>query len=195
MTKTITSPSGKILHLVATRQTTMESDTTIKAIKISRQSDNINAFLDAIAESEGTYGKGDNGYNVLVGGSLFESYADHPARKIYIRSLNIKSSAAGRYQIMSDNWYGKHGHPETGLKMQLKLSDFSPESQEKAARALLKRRHAYDLIKEGKIRTALATTALKFEWASLPGAGYGQHENGLDTILSYYKQHGGILTD
>ena len=29
---------------------------------------NRNAFLSAIAKAEGTYGRGDDGYNVLVGG-------------------------------------------------------------------------------------------------------------------------------
>jgi hypothetical protein len=45
MSKTLTSPSGKTLHLVATRKTTMESDTTIKQIRTRKR---IVKFCDAL---------------------------------------------------------------------------------------------------------------------------------------------------
>ena len=61
----------------------------------------IKAFLDLIAFSEGTKGKGDNGYNVIVGGDLFSDYTDHPRKKVYIKSIDNYSTAAGRYQILS----------------------------------------------------------------------------------------------
>ena len=35
---------------------------------------NLKAFLDMIAVSEGTQDHGDDGYNVIVGGDLFEGY-------------------------------------------------------------------------------------------------------------------------
>ncbi len=60
---------------------------------------NQKAFLDMISISEGTYGKGDNGYNVIVGGALWEhGYADHPRVLVDFPKLGIKSTAAGRYQ-------------------------------------------------------------------------------------------------
>lgn len=108
---------------------------------------------------------------------------------------NLYSTAAGRYQIMRFNWYGKKDDPKTGLKMQLNLKDFSPESQDVAAIALLKRRKAYDLILQGKIKTAFRTTTLNQEWASFPGAGYDQLEHGIDQILKWYKDFGGLITD
>ena len=36
---------------------------------------NRKAFLDMIAHSEGTAGHGDDGYNVMVGGKLFDDYS------------------------------------------------------------------------------------------------------------------------
>ena len=49
---------------------------------------NIVAFLSTIAVSEGTFGEGDNGYNVLAGGKLFEGYADHPRVQMHIEVTN-----------------------------------------------------------------------------------------------------------
>lgn len=64
--------------------------------------DNRKAFLNMIAFSEGTstIEGSDNGYNVLVGGTLFDSYADHP-RKLVVINSKLKSTAAGRYQLLS----------------------------------------------------------------------------------------------
>jgi len=30
-------------------------------------------------------------------------------------------------------------------------------------------------------------------WASLPGAGYGQHENSVDKLIAAYKAAGGVV--
>ena len=81
---------------------------------------NRKAFLTMIATAEGTAKLGDNGYNVLVGGSLFTGYADHPRKAVYLPKYKIKSTAAGRYQILS-RYY-------TFYKKLLKLKDFSPAS-------------------------------------------------------------------
>ena len=66
---------------------------------------NVCAFLDLIAWSEGTDNgrqpTKDRGYDVVVGGGLFDSYDDHPRRLISLPALGIKSTAAGRYQILS----------------------------------------------------------------------------------------------
>ncbi|MBE0437784.1 MAG: hypothetical protein IBX56_18520, partial [Methylomicrobium sp.] len=41
----------------------------------------IDAFLDMIAYAEGTVRFGsENGYNVIVGGSTFDDYKDHPRK-------------------------------------------------------------------------------------------------------------------
>lgn len=159
---------------------------------------NIKAFLDTIAKSEGTYDLGENGYNVMVTGKLFKDYLDHPfthSTKAFHVSGNLYSTASGRYQIMRNNWYGVKEDFKTGLKYQLGLTNFSPDNQDIAAIALLKRRNAYKLIAQGKIRTAFRTTSLNKEWASFPGAGYKQKEHKIEKILSWYKKFGGTLTD
>lgn len=58
---------------------------------------NVLAFLDMLAWSEGTstIRGSDNGYNVVVGGGLFNGYADHPRLKVYLPRYKVYSTAAG----------------------------------------------------------------------------------------------------
>lgn len=148
----------------------------------SEASINLCAFLDMIALSEGTAWKGDDGYNVLVGGGLFDGYDDHPRQKIEVRP-GLVSTAAGRYQLLSKFF--------DAYKAQLDLPDFSPLSQDKIALQQIKECHAIPLIEAGNIETAIAKCA--HIWASLPGAGYGQHENKLSTLTKAYTDAGGSL--
>ena len=143
---------------------------------------NRQAFLDMISRSEGTFGKGDNGYNVLVGGCLFHSYADHPRKLIQFNS-KIKSTAAGRYQILSRNF--------DYYKKELNLTDFSPAAQDAIAIQLIKECKALADIDAGRINLAIKKCA--HIWASLPGAGYGQHENKLEFLLAAYTKAGGMM--
>lgn len=144
---------------------------------------NLSAFLDMIAVSEGTKGRGDDGYNILVGGSTFSSYAAHPRQRVWIASINDYSTAAGRYQIIWPTW--------VGLKTKLGLPDFSPASQDAAAAELIRQRGALSDVYAGNIASAIAKCSK--EWASLPGAGYGQHENTLNALLAAYQNAGGAL--
>lgn len=145
-------------------------------------SPNLKAFLDMIAESEGTKGKGDDGYNVLVGGSLFNGYTDHPRKVIWI-CQGLASTAAGRYQLLS-RYYDAY-------KKQLGLTDFSPASQDAIAIQQIKERHALEDIEHGYI--AVAINKVKNIWASLPNAGYNQHENNINDLISSYTKFGGTL--
>jgi muramidase (phage lysozyme) len=144
---------------------------------------NRKAFLTMISVSEGTDGHGDNGYNVIVGGALFHDYADHPRVSVDLPRLRIKSTAAGRYQVLAKYF--------DAYKKQLKLPDFSPESQDKIALQLIKECKALDDIDAG--RFAQAVKKCKSRWASLPGAGYGQHENTLARLQLAYVDAGGSL--
>ncbi|EHN8849258.1 glycoside hydrolase family 104 protein [Enterobacter hormaechei] len=148
-------------------------------------SSNMQAFLDMLAWSEGTSRvKGsDNGYNVVVGGSLFTSYADHPRKLISLPKLGIKSTAAGRYQLLS-RYYDAY-------KIQLGLKDFSPASQDEIAIRQIKERRALPDIESGDIKAAI--TKCSNIWASLPGAGYGQHEHELEDLVNKYISYGGAL--
>ncbi|MGN6314622.1 MAG: glycoside hydrolase family 24 protein [Rhodanobacteraceae bacterium] len=159
---------------------------------------NVIAFLDMLATSE--LGANlltpdtDDGYRVIVGSTpmrpiLVSSYASHP--RIEVRTAFGWSDAAGRYQVMAstpdrirtDTWdWASHA---AGVK------DFSPESQDRVAIELVSHRGALDDIKAGRIADALAKC--RQEWASLPGAGYGQRENDRERLVAIYQAAGGKL--
>ena len=44
-----------------------------------------------------------HGYDVIVGGELFTDYSDHP-RKLVTLNPKLKSTGAGRYQLLSPLW-------------------------------------------------------------------------------------------
>jgi muramidase (phage lysozyme) len=69
--------------------------------------------------------------------------------------------------------------------------DFSPEGQHLVAAYLVQHRGAMDAVKAGQFDIALRKCAP--EWASLPRAGYDQHENDLAALRSYYMAAGGTL--
>lgn len=146
---------------------------------------NLKAFLDTIAFSEGTdrppQPTKDRGYDVIVGGGLFRGYDDHPRKLIELPKLGIKSTAAGRYQVLARYF--------DAYKKQLKLPDFSPDSQDKIAIHLIKECKALDDVNAGRVEDAL--TKCKSRWASLPGAGYGQHEHTMAGLVSQYVKAGG----
>jgi muramidase (phage lysozyme) len=141
---------------------------------------NEKAFLDMLAISEGTYGKGDNGYNVLVGGTLFSGYSDHPNILVDL-GHGLKSTAAGRYQLLYRWW--------EPYKKLLNLPDFSPESQDKVALQQIKERNAIDDINSGNIKSAIQKCSNI--WASLPGNDYGQHQNSMTALIEAYTNMGG----
>lgn len=143
---------------------------------------NVCAFLDMIAYSEGTAGRGDDGYNVIVGGALFNDYSHHPDILVALPKLGISSSAAGRGQIIFPTW--------RPLQDQLQLPDFSPLSQDIAMVELIRQRGAYDAVKNGFLEQAI--TLCEKEWASLPGAGYNQPEQKQGVLVAAYTRAGGV---
>ncbi|MDH1442075.1 glycoside hydrolase family 104 protein [Pseudomonas sp. GD03721] len=148
---------------------------------------NVLAFLDMLAWSEGTDHPRqrtlDQGYDVIVGGELFKGYADHPRRLVPLPRLGIKSTAAGRYQLLSRYF--------DAYKKQLGLPDFSPSSQDKIALQQIRERRALPDIQAGRIPEAIEKC--RNIWASLPGAGYGQHEHKLESLIAHYLAAGGVL--
>lgn len=147
------------------------------------------AFLDMLAWSEGTDKPGqptkNRGYDVIVGGSLFASYADHPRKLIDLPRLKIKSTAAGRYQLLARYW--------DAYRKQLGLNDFSPANQDAVALQQIKERGALPLIDRGDIRQAIDRCSNI--WASLPGAGYGQFEHKADALIAKFKAAGGKVNE
>lgn len=152
---------------------------------------NRKAFLSMIAHSEigdALLAGSDNGYNVIVGSTaehpnLFTNYADHPRQPVYIPSLDITSTAAGRYQILARYF--------DAYKKQLHLPDFAHSSQDAIALQMIGECHALRLIDSGEIDHAI--TACSSRWASLPGASYGQHTNKMDDLIAVYLNAGGEL--
>ncbi len=129
-----------------------------------------------------------NGYNVIVGSTpkkplLFNDYTNHPHQLITLNA-KLKSTAAGRYQLL-----GKYFDFYSKL---LGLKDFSPASQDAIAIQQIKERKALADIDAGHFD--LAVWKCKNIWASLPGAGYGQHENNIDVLRNVYVMAGGSLT-
>lgn len=139
---------------------------------------NLRAFLIAIQYAEGTFGK--DGYNKLYGGNLFQDLSKHPNTPT--TKWGITSTAAGAYQILSKTW--------NEIQPKLGLPDFSAASQDKAAVELIRRRKALEDVYAGRFAQAIAKC--RKEWASLPGAGYGQNEKDPKNLLAVYKVAGGI---
>ncbi|MFK3973786.1 glycoside hydrolase family 104 protein [Pseudomonas sp. NPDC087358] len=151
---------------------------------------NVLAFLDMLAFSEGTatsrYTR-DEGYDVIVGGidspNVFTGYGDHPGVLVTVNSKGLKSTAAGRYQLLQRWWMP--------YRKSLALKDFSPVSQDMVAIQQIRERGALPDIMVGHIATAI--DKVSNIWASLPGAGYGQREHKLEDLLARYYAAGGIL--
>ena len=51
----------------------------------------------------GTSETRNHGYDVIAGGELFTDYSDHP-RKLVTLNPKLKSTGAGRYQLLSRWW-------------------------------------------------------------------------------------------
>ena len=150
---------------------------------------NVCAFLDMIAWSElkRLIEVSDNGYNVIVGSTpnnllLFKSYKDHP-RKLVTINEHLKSTAAGRYQLLA-RYYDAY-------KALLNLNDFSPLSQDLIAIQQIRERKALQLIKAGQIEMAIRRCSNI--WASFPGNNYGQHQNSIAQLIAVYEKARGLL--
>jgi len=146
---------------------------------------NVAAVLDAFAWSEigpTLLAITDDGYNCLVGATpshplTFGDYSHHP------RILNraVSSTAAGRYQFLYGTWFA--------LSQKLHLPDFSPLSQDYGCIELI---HECDAIADaaaGYFERVVQKCA--HVWASLPEAGYGQHEQRMADLIESYKRAGG----
>ena len=149
---------------------------------ITSEPNQIVAFLDMLAWSEGTDKPGqptkNHGYDVLVGGGQFEGFADHPRKLVKLRGLGLKSTAAGRYQILARYF--------DAYRKTLALPDFGPLSQDRIAVQMIREQRAYAPLLAGDVETAIARCANI--WASLPGAGYKQHEHKLSDLLDVYER-------
>ena len=142
---------------------------------------NVQAFLKAIRLGEGT--SDELGYYRIVGGGEFSDDSAHPKIKVYISRYDVHSTAAGAYQIIWPTW--------SGLCKQYDFPDFSPESQDEAAVALIAEKGALGDAKAGRLAEAVAKCAPV--WASLPGSTAGQRTESYDAVELVYLQNGGTI--
>lgn len=156
---------------------------------------NRKAFLDMLAVSEGTSTSPltqNDGYDVIVTGvdgpEIFDDYSQHPFASgrppKQINRKGLYSTASGRYQFMLKHW--------AHYRDQLGLPDFGPDSQDRWAIQLIRERGALPLIDNGSF--VLAVARVRNLWASLPGAGYGQPEHGIDKLKRAYLDAGGRMS-
>lgn len=164
---------------------------------------NRTAFLDMLGVSEGTStspATQNDGYDVIVTGvdgipEVFTDYSDHPFSKgrpsKVINSKGLTSNASGKFQIMLRDWPHYRAQLDLDNKDLYPDGAFSPAAQIAYAIQLIRERGALPLIDMGNF--ALAVARCSNLWASLPGAGYGQHENQMAKLEAAYADAGGSL--
>lgn len=162
----------------------------IKELEVALENANVKAFLTMIRAAEGT--NYPNGYRYMFGSRhdkerLFNDFKDHP--RVYTPYKNklgedIRTSAAGAYQLIVKTW--------DVLQRRLKLTDFSPRSQDLCALELIREQGALGMIING--RTNEAIKLCNKIWASLYGSNVGQPERSLAQLDKYYQAAGGKFT-
>ncbi|MEW7122192.1 glycoside hydrolase family 24 protein [Acinetobacter nosocomialis] len=132
---------------------------------------NARKMLDLIAATEGV----EYGYNTLFGNQRLNDLSWHPNIKKPFKQTDgqVKyTTAAGRYQFLKDTW--------DGVARQYGLKDFSPQSQDLGALALLAQNGALPYVLKGDFNTAIRKSGST--WASLPTSPYVQNKRSWDFI-------------
>lgn len=150
-------------------------------LQTALQAQNVQAFLKAIRLGEGT--SDEMGYYRIVGGGSFTDDSVHPRVKVFLPKYNVFSTAAGAYQIIWPTW--------AGLCKQYSFPDFTPESQDEAAVALIIEKHGLGDVMFGDLKSAVAKCAPI--WASLPGSTAGQRTESYAAVEKEYTDNGGKL--
>ena len=130
----------------------------------------VRALMDVVSYSEGS------DYNTMVHGKGSVDITDftkHPNVLVEVNS-KIKSTAAGRYQILFGTWQELH------------MKDFTPASQDLAAVKLFKRRKMLKPLFKGDFEQAIKHG--NKEWASFPGSPYGQPTHTMPKLKAVFDQ-------
>lgn len=157
---------------------------------------NLRAFLYMIraAEHEPRFSDGER-YGLFYSSIPFTDYSDHPAITGEVQPVRLPdrfckpagfnppcySTAAGAYQIIRPTWQRVRAAGSWGPR----LPDFSPASQDEAARRLLIEARALPLIERGEIAEAIGKVSRI--WASLPGSTAQQGAHSLSHVLNLYS--------
>jgi len=126
---------------------------------------NVKKFLDFLGRAEGA------DYNTIVGGSKFSDFRAHP-RVVGLTTKEGPSTAAGKYQILGSTY--DDIAPKIGVR------DFSPDSQDKIALELIRRKGALEDIRNGNFDAAVGK--LGGIWASLPSSPYSQPKRSAEWV-------------
>lgn len=126
------------------------------------EADNVQKFLDFLGKSE------DADYDTIVGSTRkspkkFSDFSKHPGI-VGLVTKDGPSTAAGKYQITKTTY--------DDFAPKLGITDFSRQSQDKIALAIIQKEGALDDVKAGRFDQAIAK--LGGRWASLPSSIYGQ---------------------
>jgi muramidase (phage lysozyme) len=160
--------------------------------------ENVRAFLYMIRSCEHLARDVESGadYSTFFGGGRFTNYADHPVNTGELRGVPLKpewcraagfpggkcvSTAAGAYQFTRPTWNELRAAGAWGRR----LPDFSPASQDEAARRLLQRIGALPQIERGDVEEAIITASSR--WASLPGSTSGQPQKKMSFALAKFN--------
>ena len=125
-----------------------------------------------------------HGYDVIVGGELFTDYSDHP-RKLVTLNPKLKSTGAGRYQLLSRWW--------DAYRKQLGLKDFSPKSQDAVALQQIKERGALPMIDRGDIRQAIDRCRISGLHCRALFMACPEHK--ADSLIAKFKEAGGTVRE
>lgn len=157
---------------------------------------NLRAFLYALRKSEHLGADVASGadYRTFYGGSQFSDLSDHPVntgekqgvplppewcRRLGYAGGKCVSTAAGAYQFTRPTWDELRNRGEW-------LPDFSPESQDEAARRLLAKDGALPHVLSGNLDSALRIASRR--WASLPGSTAGQHTRSIEFVAQAFNE-------
>jgi len=163
--------------------------------------DYLSAFLHMIKSAETDPYRAADGraYFTLFGNGQFTDTRDHPALLGWpgvrlsdqmCRNAGFGpgcvSTAAGAYQIIRPTWDRVRKSGAWGLR----LPDFSPESQDEAARRILIMIGALPYVEGGEFDAALRMAAT--QWASLPGSTAKQGPKSYEQVLAFYSNALGV---
>lgn len=126
---------------------------------------NVKKFLDFLGRAEGA------DYNTIVGGNKFTDFRAHP-KVVGLRTAEGPSTAAGKYQIVGTTY--DEVAPKLGIR------DFTPDSQDRIAVELIRRKGALEDVRNGNFDAAIGK--LGGTWASLPSSPYSQPKRSAEWV-------------
>lgn len=161
--------------------------------------DPVGAFLYMIRSTEHRASDVASGadYGTFFGGGRFTNFADHPVITGELRGVPLKpewcraagypsgrcvSTAAGAYQFTRPTWEQFRARGAWGPR----LPDFSPASQDEAARRILGTLGVPAMLAQGDLQRAIAAAAPR--WASLPGSTSGQPQKSMAFAIAKFNE-------